>query len=51
MIRAETIRAEADVKWADIEQLDDLRWDLGAISNRREAINFLTQVLRLFSLR
>lgn len=43
MIRAETIRAEADVKWADIEQLDDLRWDLGAISNRREAINFLTQ--------
>lgn len=38
---AESIKQQADDKWSDVEQLDDLKWDLGAITNRREAIDFL----------
>lgn len=30
-------------KWTRVETADDLEWDLGAITNRREAIDFLTQ--------
>ncbi len=43
MLYAEAVRRDADVKWADLEQVDDLCWDLGAISNRHEAIDFLLQ--------
>ncbi len=33
--------AQIDQKWSDLAENDDLNWDLGAISNRQEAIAFL----------
>ena len=32
---------QIDQKWSDLAENDDLNWDLGAISNRQEAIAFL----------
>ncbi|OUS25266.1 hypothetical protein A9Q99_21995 [Gammaproteobacteria bacterium 45_16_T64] len=32
---------QIDQKWSDLAENDDLKWDLGAISNRQEAIAFL----------
>lgn len=32
---------DVDQKWSEIAENDDLTWDLGAISNRQEAISFL----------
>lgn len=41
MMYAGKIKDQADAKWIELQNEDDLKWDLGAITNRREAIDFL----------